>query len=209
MSPTNSSRTGCGAPAGKMSTMPPRTQNSPCSSAGSCARVAGAASRSARSVGEMSCPGVRSATPSSAASGGLTRGNSAAAEATTTRAVPRATRVQRARARRRDVEVRREAAIRIDLVRREAAAPRARPRRPSSPSSAEKKKRASAVSCSTSASVGTTSSTTARAAAAAAANSALAGRGEARHVARRRHPSRSRLAAALSTRSEASASVDV
>ena len=34
MSPMNSRRTGCVSPAGKMSTMPPRTANSPCSSAG-------------------------------------------------------------------------------------------------------------------------------------------------------------------------------
>ena len=84
----NSSRTGCASPAGKMSTMPPRMANSPCSSAGSSREKPASTSSSARSVGAMSCPGLSSSDALSSRSGELTRGSSAAAEATTTRAVP-------------------------------------------------------------------------------------------------------------------------
>ena len=63
----NSSRTGCASPAGKMSTMPPRTANSPCSSAGSSRVKPASTSSSARSVGAMSCPGLSSSDAPAAA----------------------------------------------------------------------------------------------------------------------------------------------
>ena len=68
--------------------MPPRTANSPCSSAGSSRVNPASTSSSPRSVGEMSWPGLRSIEASSSRSGALTRGSSAAADATITRAVP-------------------------------------------------------------------------------------------------------------------------
>ena len=114
----NSSRTGCASPAGKMSRMPPRTANSPCSSAGSSRVKPASTSSSARSVGAMSWPGFRSSDAARSRSGAVTRGSSAAADATTTRAVPVRDRVQRPRAGRRHADVRRQAAVRIDLVRR-------------------------------------------------------------------------------------------
>ena len=87
----NSSRTGCTSPAGKTSAMPPRIANSPCSSAGSSREKPASTSSSARSIGEMSCPGFKSSAAVSICSGDATRGSSAAADAITTRAVPRAT----------------------------------------------------------------------------------------------------------------------
>ena len=118
VSPMNSSRTGCGSPAGKTSTMPPRTANSPCSSAGSSRVKPASTSRSARSVGEMSCPGFsverRRQHPlgrrHARQHGGRRRDHDA-------RGALR-DRVQRARAHRRDADVRRQAAIGIDFVRR-------------------------------------------------------------------------------------------
>ena len=175
MSPTNSRRTGSVSPAGKMSRMPPRSANSPCSSAGS-SRVKPASTRSsARSVGAISCPGLRSSDAPSRRPGPVTRGSSAAAEATTTRAVP--------------------PAIACSARARAEATPKcgARPRYGStscdgngriarsaasseSPSSAETKKRTSPAACSRSPSLGTTNSTTpcGNACAAAATKSALA-----------------------------------
>ena len=139
----NSSRTGCASPAGKMSTMPPRTANSPCSSAGSSRVKPASTSSSARSVGAMSWPGFSSSDAPSSRSGALTRGSSAAADATTTRAVPRAMRVQRPGARRGHADVRRQAAVRIDLVRgkRQHRAFRRRPREPLERGEEERRRR--------------------------------------------------------------------
>ena len=117
VSPMNSRRTGCASPAGKMSTMPPRTANSPCSSAGS-SRVKPASTRSsARSVGAMSCPGLSSSAAASRRSGAVTRGSKAAADAITMRAVPSSDGVQGACSSRCHPDVRRQSAIGIDLVR--------------------------------------------------------------------------------------------
>ena len=103
------------------------------------------ASRSPRSIGEISWPGASVTDVRRRAVGRADAAAAApAADAITSRALPGRKRVQRPRARRRDVEVRRQAAVRIDLVRREAAAPRARPRRRTEPSSAARKNRASA-----------------------------------------------------------------
>ena len=88
MSPTNSRRTGSASPAGKMSTMPPRMVNAPCSSTGSSRVKPASTSRSARSCGSISVPAVISIDARSRRSGGLTRGSSAAADATIRRAVP-------------------------------------------------------------------------------------------------------------------------
>ena len=88
VSPMNSRRTGCVSPAGKMSTMPPRTANSPCSSAGSSRANPASTSSSARSVGAMSCPGLNSSEAASIRSGVVTRGSSEAADAISTRAEP-------------------------------------------------------------------------------------------------------------------------
>ena len=60
VSPTNSTRTGLSAPAGNQSTMPPRTQNSPCSSTGSSRVNPASASRSPRATGSRSMPGFTS-----------------------------------------------------------------------------------------------------------------------------------------------------
>ena len=91
MSPTNSRRTGSRSPAGKMSTMPPRMVNAPCSSTGSSRVKPASTSRSARSCGSISVPDLIATDARSRRSGGLTRGSSAAAEATMSRAVPVAT----------------------------------------------------------------------------------------------------------------------
>ena len=136
VSPMNSRRTGCASPAGKMSTMPPRIANSPCSSAGSSRVKPASTSSSARSVGAISWPGLRSSDASAAARAALTRGSSAAADATTTRAVP--------------VAIACSARARADVTPKCGASPRygstscdgkgrtaRRRRRPTSPSSAD------------------------------------------------------------------------
>ena len=114
----NSSRTGSRLRRpGKMSTMPPRTANSPCSSAGSSRVKPASTSSSPRSAGAISWPGRRSMDGAQAArSGALTRGSSAAADATTTRAVPLRARAARGRAPRSRRHAA-PAAVRIDLMR--------------------------------------------------------------------------------------------
>ena len=89
VSPTNSRRTGCALAAGKTSTTPPRTQNSPWASTGSSRVKPASTSRSARACGSHSEPGFEArATPASRRAGALTRGSSPAADATMTRAEP-------------------------------------------------------------------------------------------------------------------------
>ena len=88
MSPTNSTRTGQVSPAGKKSTTPPRTQNSPCWSTGSSGLKPASASSSPRAVGDAKPPATSSCVAASRRCGGLTRGSSAGAEPTTSRAVP-------------------------------------------------------------------------------------------------------------------------
>ena len=173
VSPTNSSRTGCAAPAGKKSTTPPRMQNSPDSSTGSWRVYPAATSVSARAVGSMSCPGVNVSAVPARRGGSVRRGSSAAADAMTRRELPDASAYSaRARA---DITSRcgfrpRYGSISCDgngSARRSTSAS-------DNPSSAAKKNRASAVMRSTSASLATTSSTGVRPAAA-ATHMALAG----------------------------------
>ena len=68
--------------------MPPRTQNSPCSSTGSSRVKPASTSCSASSCGPISTPAVRSTEAEASCAGGTSRGSSAAAEITTTRAWP-------------------------------------------------------------------------------------------------------------------------
>ena len=109
--------------------MPPRTQNSPCSSTGSSGEKPATTSRSPRSRGAISCPGA-SDRPAAANRRGI-------GQARQQRARRRDDQpggaggeaVQRAGARRRDLEVRQQAAVRIDFLRRKRhARPARRPR---------------------------------------------------------------------------------
>ena len=68
--------------------MPPRTQNSPCSSTGSSRVNPASASRSPSATGSRSIPFLSSIAAASRLSGALSRVRSAAAEATTTVALP-------------------------------------------------------------------------------------------------------------------------
>ena len=99
MSPMNSSRTGCVSNAGKKSTTPPRTQNSPCSSTGSPGENPALARRSPRSCGAISIPVLTVRPAAASRAGALRRGSSARADAMTMRTWPVASRCSaRARA---------------------------------------------------------------------------------------------------------------
>ena len=118
--------------------MPPRTANSPCSSAGSSRVNRRRPAAPPDPSGRCPVPASDRSTALSSAPGALTRGSSAAADATTTRAGAAGERVQRPGAGRRDADVRRHAAIRIDLVRRKRQDGRG-PTRSDRPSSADRK----------------------------------------------------------------------
>ena len=114
VSPMNSTRRGSASPGGNTSTMPPRTQNSPCSSTGSSRVNPASTSCSASNCGPISTPAVRSTEAEASCAGGTSRGSSAAAEITTTRACPRRFR-ERAGTGGRHLQVRRQPAIRDRL----------------------------------------------------------------------------------------------
>ena len=84
----NSMRTGSASPGGNTSTMPPRTQNSPCSSTGSSRVKPASTSCSASSCGPISTPEVRSDRRRSQLCGRHQSWQQRAAEITTTRAWP-------------------------------------------------------------------------------------------------------------------------